>query len=338
MSATLFVLDISSEQGTGHLYRCTTLALCLAQAGVHSVIAYRGQESYVRKLGLIDRFPTVRIPADSSTREEIAELSNIAKRFAATVSVIDHYRADPAYQTLLATLGMPWMQFDNSASFGLRAHWIVNINPSASKDAYSNICAPDSHLLLGPAYAVLRPEFQKARKAYVPAPIISRSLIFLGGGNVLTPLRRLLYLLLPAFPNIAFHVVASGSFSQQLQEFRHFSNFIWVGEVSEFSRTLKMMDLAIVSAGTSSYECACVGVPFVTIEVAVNQAPIAAAWASLGIAPRLGRWELIEKQAVCATLTEALPLADRNWRSEHGRSLVDGQGALRLCSHIREGV
>jgi spore coat polysaccharide biosynthesis predicted glycosyltransferase SpsG len=203
---------------------------------------------------------------------------------------------------------------------------------------YRNFASEDSRLLLGPRYAVLRPEFAAARDVYSPAQTASQALVFLGGGDVRRPLQHVLSLLLPNFPGIAFHVVGSTTSITELKRFQGYGNFVWLGELPTLARPLASVDLAIVSAGTSSYECACVGVPFVTVEVADNQAPIAAAWATLGVAPRLGRWDQVDRGTLVSVLESLISGPARRRQSELSRTLVDGRGVERLTGSIVDGA
>jgi spore coat polysaccharide biosynthesis predicted glycosyltransferase SpsG len=230
------------------------------------------------------------------------------------------------------------MQFDNAACFPIRARWIVNINPSAERDMYRSISSETCRLLLGPAYAVLRPEFMATRELYTLAPTASRALVFLGGGDVRDPLKDLLGYLLPSFPGTRFHVVGSNASLTELSQVQDFANFVCVGELPTLAQLLPSVDLAIVSAGTSSYECACVGVPFVTVEVADNQTPIAQAWMALGVAPRLGRWDEIARDTIAGVLESVLSGPARRRQSELGRSLVDGRGVERVVNAILESA
>jgi spore coat polysaccharide biosynthesis predicted glycosyltransferase SpsG len=214
----------------------------------------------------------------------------------------------------------------------------VNINPLADRDMYRNISSETSRLLLGPMYAVLRPEFVAARELYTLTPTVSRALVFLGGGDVRDPLKHLLGRLLPSFPGTRFHVAGSNTSLMEVSQSQGFLNFVWLGEMPTLAQLLTSMDLAIVSAGTSSYECACVGVPFVTVEVAENQTPVAQAWMTLGVAPRLGRWDEIAQDTFTGTLESVLSGPERRRQSELGRSLVDGRGVERVTNSIMEGA
>jgi spore coat polysaccharide biosynthesis predicted glycosyltransferase SpsG len=100
------------------------------------------------------------------------------------------------------------------------------------------------------------------------------------------------------------------------------------------ARLMAAADLAVCAGGSTMWDLACMGVPFIPIVIADNQRQAAAAMARDG-------YPAIEIAAVPRELPAAMAAlaADAGRRealSRRGRQLVDGHGAERVCAALRE--
>ncbi|MFN0136256.1 MAG: PseG/SpsG family protein [Phycisphaerae bacterium] len=133
-------------------------------------------------------------PAFDETLDEVdaSALIRVIRETNADAVVVDHYGADERYldavRSVVPVLGV----VDDLADRSLHAcDWVLNPSPAATGLPYR--FSRDVTALLGPTFALLRPEFSTHREATcVGGPISDRSsdaarvLVTLGGGNQTT--------------------------------------------------------------------------------------------------------------------------------------------------------
>src|SRR5262249_60783168 len=103
---------------------------------------------------------------------------------------------------------------------------------------------------------------------------------------------------------------------------------------AEMPRLMAAADLAVCAGGSTMWELACMGVPFIPIVIADNQRQAAAAMARDG-------YSAIERAAIprdlpAAVAALAADAARREALSRRGRQLVDGHGAERVGAALRQ--
>ena len=137
-------------------------------------------------------------------------LIKIAKESRESFIILDDYRIDGNYQLNLKKAGLKWLQFFNFENSQYIIADIVHCSlPGISTKKIKNkISNKKAKFLLGPKYALLRPEFSKLKRKKINT--INRVLLTFGGGNDFGAIQYLLSILLPvADKNIQFTIVSS---------------------------------------------------------------------------------------------------------------------------------
>jgi spore coat polysaccharide biosynthesis predicted glycosyltransferase SpsG len=114
---------------------------------------------------------------------------------------------------------------------------------------------------------------------------------------------------------------------------RHRLRFIAHGPMAGL---MARADLAVTGAGSTCWELCAMGVPFVTVVLADNQALIGAGLAAARVSVDLGRHEQLTPQRIAEVVGRLA--GDRDERaamSARGKSLVDGHGAERVLGVLR---
>lgn len=336
----ILVCNAGPEAGFGHLMRARALATALIDLGERCALlgpslAYSNEGD----CGLFDEW--MPIEHWTSDEEEARRLLSIAGSIGADSAVVDDYRANNTYQELLYRSDFPWLQFDTSIDGPRFPSILVNPSPGARSEDYQQVMErPDTVFLLGPRFAVLRPEFLGVVRApRRSAPL--RVLLTFGAGDDLGASLFVLGELISGTPLDLHFVVVSGLHNPQNPSLRQFVRERGSDRVSllvnppSLSEVYSSADIAIMSGGTSIYEAAACGVPMLLLPTADNQVKQSKAWAGSGAAVYLGRFgevsgtQLLEALSVLVSNSEIL-----DQMSLAGCRLVDGCGAVRVARSV----
>jgi UDP-2,4-diacetamido-2,4,6-trideoxy-beta-L-altropyranose hydrolase len=186
---------------------------------------------------------------------------------------------------------------------------------------------PDTRILIGPRYAMVRSEFRaKRRQRGNKADTLA---ISFGGSDVANLSRRTLEIALDSpFPRILLLVgpAADTDISGLPEEARQVDIITHPASVAAvFDRA----DAAVSAAGSTAWELLCMGMPTVFVEVAENQAGIGESIASIGAGLFAGQsGDLI--RTLAPALEQLSRVQSSRQISNRGLKTVDGLGARRL--------
>lgn len=283
----------------------------------------------------------IALPRLESVEEDAKLLVNFAAKFSSKMAVLDDYRVDELYQLVLKDAGMRWLQFDADASKSLWADYVINANPEANIYDYQQVLRnKDSKLLLGPKFAVLRPEF-RLQNPKKNSPIVNKILIMFGAGDDRGAILLILKALLPELPAEIQFVVISGAHNPRNQSIKGWVKEngndrveIQINPVSVASLFLSA-DLAIISGGSVVYEAASCGLPMMLISIEDNQLWPIQAWANAGAAVSLGELNSFDKFYVRKSVSQVV--VDKNKRenlAKRANKLCDGFGVKYVVNSI----
>ena len=289
----IFRTDASPQIGFGHLTRCRALAMALRSEGKRSVMVGPAAE-YARSVDQETFEDWIPAPEWSSANEDADRLIGVARKFEAEWLVLDDYRIDESYQLRVREAGLRWLQFDGTASKPLWADIVLNANPAARSEDYQAVLRnPNARLLLGPRYAILRPEFDHVTPQEPGRPI-RRILLTFGGGDDRGANQFVLSTLLPVTSTEQEFVVIAGATNPSNPSLKRWIDAHGRGRVSlhidpeQVAPLFASCDLAVMAGGTSTYEAARCGLPMILISIADNQVGQSKAWSDCGCAIYLG--------------------------------------------------
>ena len=327
MTSLAIVTEGGRSVGLGHLRRCVTLAEALTRGGVHTTFRVAGgeaAEALVRDAG----FP-MEAHADLS---DAAELSGWIAGSPAEGVLIDSYRADE--EVFLACAAKKTIVIDDLADRPLPVDMVINSTIAAERLDYGRLTP--ARLLLGPRYALLRPEFTAVSERR-PRPSIERVMITLGGSDHGSLASSIVRWCAAAAPTAALDVVI-GPFFERLDLLRELeSDRIVLLEQPHMRDVMLLADLAVTSGGQTLFELAATGTPAIVLTTAANQVEHARAFADRGTVVLAGSADDPDLPARFAIAYESVrDVAARAEMSRRGRELVDGRGAERTASAIVE--
>lgn len=332
----VFRCDAGPELGFGHLARCRTLARTLKEQG-QGVLMVGPAQRYASSddAAIFDAWHPTEWVSEEADADTLLEQ---ARENGATFAVLDDYRIDIAYQRRLRQAGLPFLIFDGAVRRRMLADIVLNTNPAATPELYAPVLDNrDARLLLGPKYAILRPEFSEISRRRHDGTV-ERVLVTFGGGDDRGGIVAVLSALCGR--PLRFTVI-SGRDNPRNQANRDWIARYCADRVDyhvgppNVAELMVGCDLAVMAGGTSTYEAACCGLPMILIAIAENQIAQSRALAEKGAALFLGG---LTTDMAPRLLNVFRLLADEpdSLRSMavRGGLLVDGGGAGRVAGEI----
>jgi UDP-2,4-diacetamido-2,4,6-trideoxy-beta-L-altropyranose hydrolase len=338
----LFFADAGPEVGGGHVMRCLTLARALTERGAEcAFVESRAAAPVLRRFG----WPGQTLLAISDAHDLaglVAYARDFADRFQPHVIVVDHYGAGTGEEAALKRELRQIVVIDDLANRRHYCDLLLDPGYGRRSEAYRNLAPAHAHMLMGPAYALVRPEFGSARQRAMsrrakhgPA---ARLLVALGLTDIGGVTERVVRALAPALDEARLDVAIGGE-SASLPALRALAAGdrrirLWVDNAEMASLTADA-DVAIGAGGSSVWERAVVGLPSATVILAENQRVMIEHMADAGFTRGLDAAAPdFEARVVDAWRRLAGDPALR-WRlTERCAELCDGHGAERVADAV----
>lgn len=289
-----FRTDANTQIGSGHVMRCLTLADALREHGcdVHflcsvnaaalgDLIRERGHSLHLIAAPSAHAIESGAPPhshwlASSQADDAMASSAILAKLNVGGL-VVDHYALDYRWETVARRYVSRILVVDDLADRVHDCDLVLDQNFYCNAHRRYDALVPDAcERLLGPAHALLRPEFNEARTLASPRSTdVKRILVFFGGfdpqnytGVALQALRMLssspaacdvvIGRAHPARDSIARQ--CAGLFDCRLHM-----------QVSNMAELMASADLAVGAGGSATLERCFLGLPTLAVDVADNQ-------------------------------------------------------------------
>jgi UDP-2,4-diacetamido-2,4,6-trideoxy-beta-L-altropyranose hydrolase len=354
-------VDSSTEMGSGHLMRCLTLGNQLRKGGAAVAFISRDLPGNMGEFVAAQGFPVHRLSAPGKIREVSdspiphahwlgVDWQEDAEETAAILAqseggidwlIVDHYALDRQWEAGMRIYARKIMVIDDLADRNHDCDLLLDQNLyDHFESRYDRLVPPHCQRLLGPDYALLRPEFSAARQTMrVRDGRIKRILIFFGGGDpsnettkalkAMTRLNR---------PDIAVDVVVGGAnpYKKQIQRLiGTLPKATYHCQITNMAELMRAADLAIGGGGTTIWERCCLGLPSIVISVAANQVLASKTMAAAGHHLYLGRSNQVTVEAINRQLQALLQNGDWLSRlSKNSSKIVEGLGVERVRKQI----
>jgi UDP-2,4-diacetamido-2,4,6-trideoxy-beta-L-altropyranose hydrolase len=353
----LFRTDASQRIGLGHVARCLTLAESLRERGVQTGFITRRNQGDSIDLVSDHGIPVLELPSLESTidagagyaawlgvsQEIDAEQTIEALRGEPTdVLVVDHYGIGARWERLVRPYADTLMVVDDLADREHDCDILLDQNYSASGggDRYAGLVPEGCRMLIGPRYALLRPEYLHHRASFDQRPRKPpRVFVFLGGADPDNVTGMALEAL--SEPNLLgteVDVVVGASNPHRDALVKQASDRALTrvhGPRPHLADLMAAADIAIGAGGGSMWERMCVGLPSVVIAIADNQRPACEALAEQGLTRYAGFHRQVTVESLNHELSGILQSdQEQQSHSERCRLLVDGLGTLRVSEII----
>ncbi len=355
----VFRTDSSLQIGSGHVMRCLTFADELSLRGAEVIFACRKHVGHL--IGLIEDkgYPVVHLQQPQAeyvtTPEDVAHAAWLGVSWqqdaADTIAalgemppewlIIDHYAIDSRWEETLRPYVGKIMVIDDLADRFHDSDLLLDQNLYQEMERrYDNLVPGDCRQLLGPRYALLRPEFTAARKCLRHrSGEIKRVLVFFGGLDPTNETVKALQALASISDReLEIDVVVGGGnlYKDQIQNFcAVHDGFHYYCQVDNMAELMAFADLAIGAGGTATWERCVVGLPALVVSVAENQKDIASYADKVGVLSYLGESSKLIAGELLRSITGILSAEKLvSAMSKKALHLVDGDGARRVTDKM----
>jgi UDP-2,4-diacetamido-2,4,6-trideoxy-beta-L-altropyranose hydrolase len=304
--------DASPDLGLGHVMRSLALAHELAAIGCAVTICGTGIPP---ELG---GSMNVVAPSRSSDPSTVIGLRP-------DLAVVDGYHFDADFFTALEGHGIAYVVIDdNGDTPARRPTAVVNQNPHASPTMYDRLDG-DPLLLLGVRFAMLRREIVEVARR---APVRRQGTIFVAfGGSDPLRLTRPVALRL-ASEGLAVRVAVGPAHPERASLVAQLDAEpeVTVTDPADYAAELATASAAVLAAGSSLLEAACLGTPVLAVIVADNQQRLATAALNQGLTAGL----LLADDDLLPNMVSELAVLE----SPPGPDRVPGDGARRVAESL----
>ncbi len=261
--------DASADIGGGHVMRCLALASALVEDGWQVTFAVSRETAVtvpaLRRSRL--RCITLENPSDPADLNAVGDCDLL---------VVDHYGLDRAYEGACRPWAKRIMAIDDLADRRHDCDVLLDQTLGRTAADYGGRVPARCTMLLGSGFALLRPSFAQERSRRSKKECAGRVLIAMGTadtGHKLVPLIEAL----AGIPEtldvvvgaVTPHLAAIKKAAQGADANLHV-------DAVDVERLMAGADLAVLAAGTTVWEAACLGVPAILLVTASNQTEIAA--------------------------------------------------------------
>lgn len=361
----VFRVDASLEIGSGHVMRCLTLADALRQRGATCVFVSRSHPGHLNAVIHQRGFDVLALPVDSNSGSpavasphsapihadwlgsdwltDAAQTLEAIGGVTADWLVVDHYALDRRWEQRLRERCRRIMVIDDLADRVHDCDLLLDQNLGREVYDYDSLVPDQCIRLIGPQYALLRPEFAKLRDYSLrrrQRSKLRQVLVTMGGvdqANVTgATLEALRSCQLPADSRITVVLGSQAPWRAEVE--RLASSMPWLTDVAvavdDMAWRMAESDLVIGAAGSTAWERCCLGVPTLMVVLADNQREAAAHLEELGAA------KVIDcRRQYAEALRSAVKRAidDPTWlaaMSTQALSVTDGSGASKVVERL----
>lgn len=356
-----FRVDAGVEIGGGHVMRCLALADALRRRRAKTLFVCRKHpgclgEAIARRGHEVRWLPATAATGSSEAGSQPGHADWLLGGWRADAAetmralddglrwdwlVVDHYGIDRQWEEALAPVCNALMVIDDLADRPHACAVLLDQNPDCGGvSRYGNLVGSGCVRLLGPRFALLRPEFARAhRAARTRQGTIECMFIFAGmsdpHGLTVTALKSLEGMRSRPFETL----VVAGSSNGHLPAIGELCSRIPRAslhvDTADMAALMARADLAIGAPGSATWERCAVGLPSLLVSFASNQERICCAADEAGIAVCLGSLTSVSADTMRGAVEDlqARPLRLRAM-SAAALALVDGKGAMRVASQM----
>lgn len=341
MKPLIIRADASVRIGTGHVMRCLALAQAYQDEGGQVIFAVVDLPASLETRLINEGMRVVWLQHSAGSEADAIATATLAKQHKAKWVVIDGYHFGSDYQHWLKQDDVSVLMLDDYVhAKHYYVDYVLNPNLYADEDMYFRR-EPNTELLLGVSYSLFRREFRSLKNwTRKINPDAHKILITMGGSDPQNFTVRVLSALQNLKQSNLVVLAVLGGVNY------HYQSINPLLENSLFPIKLKFnvlnmlelmlwADIGVTAGGSTTWEMALTGLPFLAIALADNQQRSVQALAERGVCCTLRPKQPIEEEILFQIHSFLHCSESRTHMSQKGRCLYDGLGAIRVVSQIQ---
>ena len=319
--------------------RCLTLAQELKNNFDKIIFLTRKDSGDFTETIMKNEFEVIFIPTnnDSDIIKNIVTTNSENKNFL----LIDHYDVDSNFESSLKNIFEKIFVIDDLANRYHNCDLLIDQNYYRDLNhRYKKLIPNDAITLLGPKYAIIRPEFRSVNKKIIKKNLrIKKILVSFGGSDPTNECKKTLDALC-SIENSQFEIiVVAGIYNhkfEQLQKlYEKYSSIKIYRHVNDLSRLMLDSDLFIGAGGTTTWERFYMGLPSIVTIISDDQKESIEFLSDMGHIINLGLAKNVTSKIYIQTLQKLNSDLIYNM-SINNQKLVDGNGSNRIKKQIIE--
>lgn len=328
----VFRADAGINQGTGHVVRALTLAKELQNSG-HEVQIF----------GNIDNVPWLskmvaitQVNWESCSPHKLNHERIIKGGY--DLVIIDSYEISPESINVLASK-VPTMAIVDNKTRGIVPQILLDHNVGAT----AFVTLKEVQQLIGPQFALVREEIRSMRRTSSNRVTPGGSpnlLVMIGGTDPLQISLQICQMIAELDSEFDLNFVTQGKNIQEISKHLPFNRNNIHELTPNIQSLLRISDVVISAAGTSTLDLSCIGIPSLYISVAANQEPVLAAISEneigLALDLRSEDWNSAKLIEMIQSLAYDEALREKLFTNSQG--IVDGLGSLRTSKAITSWI
>lgn len=357
----VFRADASITIGTGHVMRCLTLAEALRKRGAVCHFLCRSHPGhlieYIRQQG----FPVSELISDDVKSDQVAKREEALPSHSAWLGcawqddakqtcqalegtgpnfvVVDHYALDAQWEKQIRKIVPKIMVIDDLADRSHECDILLDQNwfGKAAQQRYEGLVPNVCKLLLGPKYALLKPEYALLR-ALMPARdgLVRRVLVFMGGSDPSNETSKVIDALnAHEFSNLLVDIVLGVNHPDPkgiANKVNRRPGVRLYQNLPSLAGLMARADLMISAGGSTSWERMCLGLPAVVLSIATNQIATNLAMQAVGYIFFLGESSQISARTIAGAIRQCIKEPGTlEQMSQRSQELVPGTGTEQVC-------
>jgi UDP-2,4-diacetamido-2,4,6-trideoxy-beta-L-altropyranose hydrolase len=342
----IFRCDGGPTMGGGHVARCLAAADELRGRGWRCAFAVSAETAATMPTLAKSGHEVWALPLAVASESEPDAMAAHWREGAALL-IVDHYRRDAAFETACR----PWTKhiliIDDLADRPHDCEFLLDPTLGRKTSDYSALAPASAQLLLGPTYALLRPEFAVARPGSLERrrrqPGLRRVLLSFGSTDPFDATGACLDEMTRVLPDLSVDVALGAAAPHLASVRRRVEGRPGARLHIETDRMAELMaaaDCALGGAGSTSWERCCLGLPAVVAILADNQRGIGRALSDSTAAVVTGPWgpsaaDFMVQELVALTSQRLAKM------SSAAAAICDGTGIFCLANAIdplRQGL
>jgi UDP-2,4-diacetamido-2,4,6-trideoxy-beta-L-altropyranose hydrolase len=341
----VFRADASITIGTGHVMRCLTLADALRRRGAQCHFICRRDAGHLLDLIRLRGYAVQALACDENAeidvdwRKDAAQTRMISDELHPDWLIVDHYRLGQEWEDEIRSSAQRVFVIDDLGR-PHRCDMLLDQNfHNPMHGRYRELLSWDTQLLLGPDFALVRPEFAALRPLALKRRdgSFSRLLISMGGSDPGNETSKVLGGLRVKWESrwTVDIVIGSGNpHAKSVEEAcRRLPNAKLHVQTSKMAELMLAADCAINAGGSTTWERCCLGLPALVTVVSDDQAAIAESVAKAGAQILMG-WDTDLTTDDYAQAIGALTSQQLCEMSAAAAEICDGLGADRVAARL----